>query len=181
MTWLVVHAQEALDPPMSNLLALDQASHTTGWAIFINEELKDWGHLTTNQTEIGERLVSIRNFIINKVQEWNIDTIAFEDIQLQTSVGNNVKTFKVLANVYGVVLMTAVELNKNYEVIPSSTWKSTLQIKGRTRLEQKRNAQEFVLQRYNIKATQDECDSICIGTCMIKTKITNVKDGFDWS
>jgi hypothetical protein len=32
-----------------------------------------------------------------------------------------VKTFKVLANVYGVVLMTAVELNKNYEVIPSST------------------------------------------------------------
>jgi hypothetical protein len=34
---------------------------------------------------------------------------------------NNVKTFKVLANVYGVVLETAVELNKNFSEIPSVT------------------------------------------------------------
>ncbi len=66
-------------------------------------------------------MVAIRNFIVNKVQQWDIDTIAFEDIQLQTSVGNNVKTFKVLANVYGVVLETAVELNKKVMIIPSST------------------------------------------------------------
>lgn len=173
---------------MPNILALDQASRVSGWSVFINGELKDWGHLTTNQDDIGERLVEIHNFIKNKVQEWNIDTIAFEDIQLQSSVGNNVKTFKVLANVYGVVLMTAVELNKNYEVIPSSTWKSKLQIKGRTRPEQKRNAQEFVLQKYNVKATQDECDSICIGTCVNSLDRTdlaaaaNIKEkGFDWS
>lgn len=173
---------------MSNILALDQASRVSGWSVFINGELKDWGHLTTNQDDIGERLVTIHNFIKNKVQEWNIDTIAFEDIQLQSSVGNNVKTFKVLANVYGVVLMTAVELNKNYEVIPSSTWKSKLQIKGRTRPEQKHNAQEFVLQKYNVKATQDECDSICIGTCassldrsVIATAANKKEEGFDWS
>jgi len=170
---------------MHSLLALDQASRVSGWSVFVDGELKDWGHLTTNQEDIGERLVSIHNFIKNKVQEWNIDTIAFEDIQLQSSVGNNVKTFKVLANVYGVVLMTAVELNKNYKIIPSSTWKSQLKIKGRTRPEQKRNAQEFVLQQYNVKATQDECDSICIGTCALtpnRSVFTAAADkGFDWS
>lgn len=173
---------------MSNLLALDQSSRCSGWAIFINEELKDWGHLTTNQAEIGERLVSIRNFITNKVQEWNIDTIAFEDIQLQTSVGNNVKTFKVLANVYGVVLETAIELNKKVIIIPSSTWKSQLMIKGKNRPEQKKNAQLFVINTYNVKSTQDESDAVCIGTCACRLTRTgeapaaiSKEDGFDWS
>ncbi len=170
---------------MSKLLALDQASRVSGWSIFIDGELKDWGHLTTEQEEVGERLVTIRNFIIKKVQEWDIDTIAFEDIQLQSSVGNNVKTFKVLANVFGVVLETAVELNKNVIVVPSSTWKSTLQIKGRTRPDQKRNAQAYVLQQYQVKATQDECDAICIGSHVCArpsagTIIIN-NEGFDWS
>lgn len=170
---------------MSKLLALDQASRVSGWSVFIDGELKDWGHLTTEQEEVGERLVTIRNFIIKKVQEWNIDTIAFEDIQLQSSVGNNVKTFKVLANVFGVVLETAVELNKNVIVVPSSTWKSTLQIKGRTRPDQKRNAQAYVLQQYQVKATQDECDAICIGShvCMRPSAGTTIinNEGFDWS
>ena len=171
---------------MANILALDQASRVSGWSVFIDGELKDWGHLTTNQNEVGERLVAIRNFIINKVQEWNIDTIAFEDIQLQTSVGNNVKTFKVLANVYGVVLETAVELNKKVMIVPSSTWKSKLNIKGRSRPDQKKNAQTFVMNTYNVKSTQDESDAICIGTCACGLArsgeaISAKEDGFDWS
>ena len=170
---------------MANILALDQASRVTGWSIFIDGELKDWGHLTTGQEEIGERLLDIRNFIINTVQKWNIDTIAFEDIQLQSSVGNNVKTFKTLANVWGVVLMTAVELQKKYAIVPSSTWKSYLQIKGRSRPDQKKNAQAFVENTYGIKATQDECDSICIGcyVCGGGAKINKreKEKGFDWS
>lgn len=169
------------------LLALDQASKVSGWSIFIDGELKDWGHLTTHQDEVGLRLADIHQFIISKVQKWNINTIAFEDIQLQSSVGNNVKTFKVLANVYGVVLMTAVELNKTYLAVPSSTWKSFLKIKGRTRPEQKRNAQQYVLQKYGIKATQDECDSICIGTYVCGGPLNRselaatAEEGFDWS
>lgn len=168
---------------MNRILALDQSSRCSGWAVFINGELKQWGHLTTNQEEVGERLVEIRNFIIAKVQEWEIDTIAFEDIQLQSSVGNNVKTFKVLANVFGVVLETAVELNKNFVIVPSSTWKSTLKIRGRSRPDQKRNAQQFVINTYNVKATQDECDAICIGThvCGKGSSAIVKEEGFDWS
>ena len=174
---------------MSNILALDQASRVSGWCVFIDNELKDWGHLTTNQEEVGERLVDIRRFIIQKIQEWNIDTIAFEDIQLQSSVGNNVKTFKVLANVFGVVLETCVELEKNFVIVPSSTWKSSLQIKGRSRPDQKRNAQQYVLDKYGIKATQDECDAICIGSHVCGAGLSrsasavtaNKNEGFDWS
>ena len=173
---------------MTRILAMDQSSRCSGWSIFIDGELKDWGHLTTEQDDIGDRLVAIRAFMIEKIAEWNIDTIAFEDIQLQSSVGNNVKTFKVLANVYGVVYETAVELNKKVIIIPSVTWKSKLQIKGKRRPEQKKNAQLWVQETYNIKATQDECDSICIGTCassldrsVIATAANKKEEGFDWS
>ena len=166
---------------MTNILALDQSSRITGWSVFINGELKDWGHLTTEHPDIGERLVEIRKFIIDTVQEWEIDTIAFEDIQMQSTVGNNVHTFKTLANVYGVVYETAVELNKKVIIIPSVTWKSKLQIRGKKRPEQKKNAQLWVQSTYGIKATQDECDAICIGTCANMEDKLIKEEGYDWS
>jgi hypothetical protein len=60
-----------------------------------------------------------------------------------------------------------------------------LGIRGRARAEQKRNAQQFVLNTYNIKAIQDICDAICIGTHVIRnpnqTTQANTAEGFDWS
>ena len=161
---------------MNKILALDQASRVSGWAVFIDGNLIEWGHLDTPQEELGIRLLKIREFIINKVQEWDIDTIAFEDIQLQSSVQSNVKTYKVLANVYGVVLETATELNKEYKIIHSQVWKSYLQIKGKNRPDQKKNAKEYVVKTYGIKPTQDEADAICIGTYVCANEI-----GHDWS
>jgi hypothetical protein len=56
-----------------------------------------------------------------------------------------------------------------HEIIHSQTWKSGLDIKGRDRAAQKRNAQEFVAATYSKKVSQDESDSICIGTYYIKS------------
>ena len=174
-------AQEASEVLiMTRLLALDQASRVSGWSVFIDGELKDWGHLTTEQEDVGKRLVAIRTFILQKVEEWDIDTIAFEDIQLQANKGNNVHTFKVLANVYGTVLETAVEYNKTYLIVPSVTWKSYLNIKGRSRPEQKRNAKTYVESNLKVKVTQDEADSICIGLYACG-KGLEAQEGHDWS
>lgn len=161
---------------MTRILALDQASRVSGWSIFIDGKLEDWGHLETLQDDLGVRLLKIREFIIDKVNEWDIDTIAFEDIQLQSSAGNNVSTHKILAAVFGVVLETATELDKEHIVVHSQVWKSSLQIKGRTRADQKKSAKEYVINTYGIKPTQDEADSICIGTYVCKNEV-----GHDWS
>lgn len=154
---------------MENLLALDQASIITGYAIFQDGKLVKYGKLELKDEEIGPRLVTLRNEITKLINENNIDYVAFEDIQMQASVGNNVKTFKVLANVYGVILELCEELKLKYEVVSSNTWKSTLKIKGKGRAEQKRAAQAFVLEKYGVKCTQDEADAICIGSHMIKS------------
>jgi hypothetical protein len=55
-----------------------------------------------------------------------------------------------------------------HELIHSQTWKSTLNIKGRDRATQKKNAQAYVADVYKLKVSQDESDAICIGSHYIK-------------
>jgi hypothetical protein len=86
------------------------------------------------------RLHKIRNKVDSLICDNNIDKVVFEDIQLQGNVANNVQTFKTLAEVFGVIYELVTALNINHEAVLSSSWKSTLNIKGRTRPEQKKNA-----------------------------------------
>lgn len=89
---------------------------------------------------------------------------------------NNVSTFKILAEIFGVTQEYLAEHKYGYQIVSSNTWKSKLGIKGRTRPEQKKNAQEYVLKNYNKKVSQDESDAICIGASIIKNK----KNGLNW-
>lgn len=168
---------------MSNLLAIDQASVTSGYAVFKDDELVDYGKFTFNDDVIAERLVKIRAKVQELIKEHDINEVAFEDIQMQGNVANNVQTFKILSEVFGVVSETLQEMKMKYTVVMAGTWKSTLGIKGRTRPEQKKNAQEYVLNTYGVKAIQDVCDAICIGSHVLKRPGvgTTVSDGFDWS
>ena len=152
---------------MSKLLALDQSSRVTGWSIFEDGKLQQYGKFNAENagTQIGKRLEYITEVIL-------------EDIQMQGNVVNNVQTFKVLAEVFGVISELLVELHIPQSAVPASTWKSKLSIHGRARAEQKRNAQEWVFMKYSVKPTQDECDAICIGAY----RCSNTPDeGYDWA
>ena len=151
------------------LLALDQASRVCGWAIFDNQDLIDSGTFTLKSDDIGERLVQYRQHLSELTDKYEIDEVAFEDIQMQGQV-NNVQTFKILAEVFGVTQEYLAEQNYFYHIVSSNTWKSKLQIKGRTRPEQKKNAQAYVLEHYNKKVSQDESDAICIGASIVGDK-----------
>lgn len=153
---------------MSRLLALDQASKCTGWAIFEDGELKSYGKISLDDPNTDTRLVQLRQSIQTLVANYNIDEVIFEDIQQQNNVANNVQTFKVLAEVYGVVSELLQELQIPHSTVLAASWKSTLGIKGRTRAEQKKNAQLYVEQNYGIHVIQDIADAICIGTHHIK-------------
>lgn len=153
---------------MSRLLALDQASKVTGWAIFEDGELKSYGKISLDDPNTDIRLVQLRQGIQTLVADYNIDEVIFEDIQQQNNVANNVQTFKVLAEVYGVVSELLQEIQIPHSTVLAASWKSTLGIKGRTRVEQKKNAQLYVEQNYGIHVIQDIADAVCIGTHHIK-------------
>lgn len=145
------------------LLALDQSSHTSGYSIFDQDKLIAYDKFSFDDKDMGLRLTKIRNKIISIIKEYKVEQIVFEDIQQQNNVANNVQTFKVLAQVQGVILQLVNEMHIPYDIILASIWKSKLGIKGKTRVEQKKNAQIYISNKYNISVIQDIVDSICIG------------------
>ena len=165
---------------MSKLLALDQASHTSGYAIFIDGKLSTYGKFTFDDSDIGTRLTKIRNKVNQLIEDNNIDQVVMEDIQMQANVVNNVKTFKILAEVFGVIYELVSSKHLPCEAVLAASWKSTLGIKGSKRADQKRNAQLWVMETYDVKPTQDECDAICIGTHYLSHNKDD-SDSFDWS
>ena len=84
---------------------------------------------------MGDRLVKIRQMLLGLIAIYNPDVVVFEDIQFQNNVVNNVDTFKKLAEVFGVFYETLTEMNMDYQIVPSVTWKSKLGIKGSIRTE----------------------------------------------
>ena len=144
------------------LLALDQSSHITGFAVFEDQKLIYKGKFNLDSEDLGERLYDYRQTLIELIKKHKVDSVAFEDIQMQNQI-NNVSTYKILAEIFGITQELMVELKIPYQVVSSNTWKSKLEIKGKQRAEQKRNAQAWVLNTYGLKCTQDEADSICLG------------------
>lgn len=160
-----------------NLLALDQASHITGWSIFQDGKLYKYGKIEANHSDLGERLYYIKREVLKLINEYNIDEVVLEDIQYQSNIGNNVQTFKTLAELLGVLIETLTELKIPNSAILASSWKSALGIKGKDRTTQKKNAQAWVLNTYNIKVIQDIADSVCIGSAYLKKPQAD----YDWS
>lgn len=156
----------------TNLLALDQSSRITGYAVFKDGMLIKVGKFTLEDTNFSTRLFKFKKKIEELIKIYDINKVAFEEIQLQ----QNVDTFKKLAMVYGIMLYTVEENNLPYEIISSNTWKSKCKIKKSTREPEKKQAQKFVQDKYGIKVTQDEADATCLGwTCVSTTP------DFDWS
>lgn len=150
---------------MRRTLALDQASRTTGWAVFDNKKVIGFGHfsISANKT-IGERLESfIKDFNV-LIETYHPEKIYFEGIQYQ----NNAETYKKLAMIQAMVIYWSREKQiESLELTPSH-WRSVIKDKhnikfGRTRAEQKAKSKQFVEDYFELLASEDESDAICLG------------------
>ena len=126
---------------VTRVLALDDATNTTGWAIFDNKELVICSTIVFSQKDTIERISRLRNWLIEMINSWQIDKIAIEDIQLQNFSNKygqdnpSVRTFKILAQLQGALLVTCFEEKIPYEIIHVSTWRSFCNITEKTRAE----------------------------------------------
>lgn len=162
------------------LLALDQSSQTTGYSIFKDGKPIVISHFDCVGNDLGDRLEQLRNNIIELINQYQVDEVVFEDIILQNIAGNKdtgIRTFKVLAEVFGVVQELLTELKIKYTVVAPIVWKATFRIAGKGRPQEKKMAQEYVLKTYGVQCTEDEADATCIGTHYIIKKNSE----FDWS
>lgn len=169
------------------ILALDQSTVTTGYAIFQNKQLIKFGHIAPTGQDYVARITKLRNWVNGIIDSVGSDIfIAIEDIQLQEKIGGvpmgdevGLQTYKKLAHTQGALITLFQEKGIKYEIIPPKTWKSTCGIKGARRAQQKANAQKHILDVYKQQVTEDEADAICIGEHIIKKN--DQATGFDWS
>lgn len=163
------------------IIALDQSTSISGYSVYKNNSLIDYGHLSPSGDYL-HRIVKLVKWLDSQIDKYFGDkiTVLIEEIQLQQTPDSkgllNVETFKKLAHCQGALLEYLVEHEIPYLIIPSSTWKSKCGVKGKGRVEQKKNAQLYVEKEFGIKATQDEADAICIG----KSHVLNLEDNFNW-
>ena len=150
---------------MQRTMAIDQSSRTTGWAIYDNKNLVTFGHFSVpaNKT-IGQRLEAFYTRLKNLIETYNIEELFFEGIQYQ----NNAETYKKLAMIQGIVFYCSQILKIPCTELTPSHWRSIIKTKhkinfGKTRIEQKQQAQKFVQEYFKESPTEDECDAICLG------------------
>ena len=177
---LLVKELADLDPLVSNLLALDQSSYTTGYSVFKDGQPVVISHFTAQGDDLGKRLEQIKTNIIELIAKYDIDEVVFEDIQLQDMAGGKevgIKTFKILAEVFGLVHELLTEMEMDYTIVPPVVWKATFKIAGKGRKVEKKMAQDYVFNTYGIKCTEDEADATCIGAHVLKKQ----ESEFNWA
>ena len=160
------------------VLAIDQSTKENGWAIFDNKKLVCYGRLTLTEATSVERINGLKEWVVSLINNSNPDLVAIEDIQLQQFGPKNtdniegVTTYKVLAQLQGVLINYFYSNKIPYEVANVSKWREYCQIKGRARADKKRSAQLKVKEWYDVSVSQDEADAICIGKyiCEVASK-----------
>ncbi len=163
------------------VLALDQATHLTGYAIFDDKKLITSGTFQTELEDSVARANAVKNWLISIVESWQPDLIGMEDIQLQQFNGKNigVTTYKILAELLGILKDTCFENNWSYVVCAPATWRSHSGVKGRTRSDKKKSMQKLIKEWYDITVTDDESDAIGIGKYIAEKKSKKIEI-VDW-
>ena len=163
------------------VLALDAATGISGYAIFDDKKLVDYGTYSASEfNDSTGRINCVKHWLLDLIKTTKPDAVGIENIQYQ----KNVKMFQTLANLQGVLLDTLLELKLPHKLAYSSTWRSFLGIcGGEERESAKQQAQNYVRLMYHIKATQDEADAICLGYYFAQQflpKKTTVKKQLEW-
>lgn len=165
---LAIQDGEILPKPLNTyrVLALDQASHITGYAIFDNGILVKYGTFHTDLDDEIARCALIKAWLLSMINNWKPDYIALEGIQYQDE-GNGQKmgvtVFQTLARLQGILMETCYTAKVPYEICPTNTWRHACGVKGKSRTDRKRSMQLLVKQWYDISVSDDESDAIGIG------------------
>ena len=160
------------------ILAIDQATHTSGYAIFNNKNLIDFGSFTTDETKNDiERSVQVKQWMISLIDQYQIDFVGLEGIQYQTQAG--VTTFETLARLQGILAAACVEDKINYKIAHTAVWRESCGVKGKSRPDKKRSMQRLVKEWFGINASEDECDAIGIGKYFCDNQMPKIEI-VDW-
>lgn len=161
---------------VTRVLALDQASHKTGFAVLDNAKLIKYGVFETkNEEDEIIRFHELKEWLGSAISVWAPDLVAIEGIQYQQNVSMGVTTFQTLARLQGILLEFLYECGIPYKVCPTNTWRAHCEVKGKTRSDKKKSMQLLVKKWFDVTVSDDEADAIGIGKYAASTLKSQVE------
>lgn len=150
------------------ILSLDLSTKSSGWAIFNDGILLDYGCITSSSTDLLKRI----NIMIDGIKEvlnkhQDIDKVYAEEVRPENGM-QNIKTHRALMWLQGGIALALYNYNKKLEIelIYPSSWRAAIGIKtgrGIKRTSLKEKDIQFVKENYNLDVNDDIADAICIG------------------
>ena len=111
-----------------NILGLDMSSQKSGYALFRDKELVDYGMWELDSSKEHDwrtRIAFMANCVNKYCRSHFIDTIYVEDVP---PILENTQTIKVLSALQGMLIAIATQHNIDIEFIPVKTWKQKIGI-----------------------------------------------------
>lgn len=160
------------------VIALDQATHLTGYSIFDDGRLIHYGvYSARGNTEI-ERICNIKQWLMSMVENWKPDFVGLEGIQYQEEASGQkmgVTVFQALARLQGVLMETCHSMNIKFDIAATNTWRNQIGVKGRSRTDRKRSMQLIVKEKFDVSVTDDIADAIGIGSYFSQKIASNLE------
>lgn len=150
------------------VIAFDESTKSTGYAIFKNSELIDYGVIEQNSKNVLERVNNIINEINILIEKYKPNDIALENIQITLSA----PTAKSLMGLQFLIELLCFQKNIKCTTIRPTHWRKVLGLSNSSKLNRKEKKEAtitYVKEKYKINEDIDDiCDAICIGECYIK-------------
>lgn len=148
----------------TRVVAFDQATEHFGLSVFDNNKLVYYSLYTFKGT-LDSRLVAITRMVRDIViKEWQPDYICFEDIQYE----KNIRTFKILAELIGIITELCKEAEIRYEIVMPNVWRRYANTAGKDRRTEKMLSVAKVKELYNIDVSDDVAEAILIGRYAVR-------------
>ncbi len=160
-----------------NILALDASTHNTGWSIFNNKELKEYGYFSASSIDLIKRIYKMITELNDLLLKNQINIIVLEEVRPE--LGKNMQTYKALMYLQAAIIFLVHEHFSSIKVefINPSEWRKICGIqtgRGIKRKELKQADINFVKEIYDIDVNDDEADAIGIGYAYVS------KIEWDW-
>lgn len=158
------------------ILAFDQATLKTGYALFDGEDMVEHGVLKVKRkdyvsTDLRCRAMALA--IDEMIRERHPDLVVIEDVVLQ----KNPKVLIQLSRIQGEIIGYCDMMDMPIEIMSTSTWRTALGFRpNQPRIDLKAEAQQFVLDTFDLFVTDDEADAICMAYVVWKDHQNNIEE-----
>jgi len=169
------------------ILALDLSTKASGFAIYEDKKLIDYGCITAASSNLFNRIDKMIEELTKILQKYKFDCVYIEDV-FPEDVHNNRNVFDALKYLQGYVLHLLNDFKLKHIFYTASEWRAKCGIhtgRGIKRESLKPQDIAFVKRQFGLNVNDDIADAICIGYAAVGGSprldmIEKTADGFEF-